>query len=259
MGKISLTVEQREKFNRYFVDQEQRNISMSIFSSIKYWQDEELGVLPFSLDKLYTKYKNKFYLTLSNFKKIANKLVSLGFLKTIKKGRLKFYGTSDCKSDDEVREENKKLKDENLFLREELEKMKREMEELKKEIRAKANNVLINETKEEKEEYSADGVSQEVVIETAYAMMKEAGIEDGSTPFRQVIESLYYKTDKAIIHNKGLVNYIKKVIHNKVHNQAKFREIIKNARRSQSEIFMTKSEEDRLKELERRLLGWDKG
>lgn len=52
MSRVNLTMDQREKFNRYFVDQEQRNIAMSIFSSINYWQDKELGLLRFSLDKL---------------------------------------------------------------------------------------------------------------------------------------------------------------------------------------------------------------
>lgn len=256
MSKVSLTLEQREKFNRYFVDQEQRNIAMSIFSSINYWQDKEIGFLPFSLDKLYKKYKNKFYLTLSNFKKISNKLVELGFLKTMNKGRLKFYGTSDCKSNDDIRAENENLKKENEELKQklgEIEILKKEIEELKNQLKGDINVVdKVEDT------YECSEASQDVVIQTAYDMMKEIGIEYGSIPFRQVIESLYDKTDKGIIHNKGLINYIKKVIHNKVHNQAKFREVIKNERKNPRKVFMTKADKNRIEDLEKKLLGWNK-
>ncbi len=257
MAMITLTVEQKEKFNKYFPEQYQRNVAMSIFASIKYWQDKEVGFLRFSLDKLYKRYKNKFFLTLSNFKKIANKLVSLGLLKTMNKGRLKFYGTDDCKSDDEVREENKKLKEENRELSEELERVKRELEEFKREVREKLNSVSKEEVKEANERFESEVISKDVVIETAYEMMEEVGIEKGSTPFRQIIESLYIKTDKEKIHKRGLVNYIRKVIHNKIHNQSKFREILRKERKNPS-IFMTKAEEQKYINLERKLLGWDK-
>ncbi|UFH65792.1 hypothetical protein KQH81_04445 [Clostridium cadaveris] len=160
MSRVNLTMDQREKFNRYFVDQEQRNIAMSIFSSINYWQDKELGFLRFSLDKLYKKYKNKFFLTLSNFKKIANKLVDLGFLKVINRGRLKFYGTNDCKSNIEIREENKKLKEENSILKEELGSIRRELEILKQRVENGSNSREDSKKKEnEDKEYRA--VSQE--------------------------------------------------------------------------------------------------
>lgn len=261
MAKVILTVDEKEKFNKYFSNQEQRNIAMSIYSSIKYWQDKEIGFLRFSLDKLYTKYKNKFFLTLSNFKKIANKLVDLSFLKTMNKGRLKFYGTLDCKSDDEVREENKRLKEENNALNQEIERLKKELEDFKREVREKLHSISKDEVIEKKNEVNEvekETISQDVVIETAYSMMNEVGIEKGSTPFMQTIESLYAKTDKEPIHRKGLVNYIKKVIHNKVHNQSKFKEIIVNERKSPS-IFITKAEEQRYKDLEYKLLGWDKG
>lgn len=260
MAMITLTVEQKEKFNKYFPEQYQRNVAMSIFASIKYWQDKEVGFLRFSLDKLYKRYKNKFFLTLSNFKKIANKLVSLGLLKTMNKGRLKFYGTDDCKSDDEVREENKRLREENKELSEELERVKRELEEFKREVRERLNNSSNKEAVQENvecEKFESEVISQDVVIETAYEMMEEVGIEKGSTPFRQIIESLYIKTDKEKIHKRGLVNYIRKVIHNKIHNQSKFREILRKERKNPS-IFMTKAEEQKYINLERKLLGWDK-
>ena len=48
MAMITLTIEQREKFNKYFPEQYQRNVAMSIFASIKYWQDKEIGFLRFS-------------------------------------------------------------------------------------------------------------------------------------------------------------------------------------------------------------------
>ncbi|MBS6503457.1 MAG: hypothetical protein KH415_17880 [Clostridium sp.] len=260
MAIITLTVEQKEKFNKYFPEQYQRNVAMSIFASIKYWQDKEVGFLRFSLDKLYKRYKNKFFLTLSNFKKIANKLVSLGLLKTMNKGRLKFYGTYDCKSDDEVREENKKLREENKELSEELESVKKELEEFKREVREKLDNTPKVEIVEEKvgnEKFECEVVSQDVVIETAYEMMEEAGIKKGSTVFFQVIESLYEKTDKELLHKKGYRDYIRKVIHNKVHNQSKFKELLRNVRKKPS-IFMTKSEKQKYINLERKLLGWDK-
>lgn len=259
MAMITLTIEQREKFNKYFPEQYQRNVAMSIFASIKYWQDKEIGFLRFSLDKLYAKYKNKFFLTLSNFKKIANKLVSLGLLKTMNRGRLKFYGTYDCKSDNEIREENKKLREENKELNEELERVKRELEEFKREVREKLHSASKEEVKEEKienERVLHEVVSQELVIETAYEMMEEVGIEKGSTVFRQVIESLYAKTDKEPVHIKGFVNYIKKVIHNKVHNQSMFKKMLRNERKNPS-IFMTKAEEQKYINLERELLGFD--
>ena len=258
MAMITLTVEQREKFNKYFPDQYQRNVAMSIFASIKYWQDKEIGFLRFSLDKLYTKYKNKFFLTLSNFKKISNKLVSLGLLKTTNKGRLKFYGTYDCKSDNEVREENKRLREENDALNEEVERLKKELEDFKREVREKLHSVSkdkVVEKKSEVNDFEKEVISQDVVIETAYTMMDEVGIEKGSTPFLQIIESLYAKTDKEAIHRKGLVNYIKKVIHNKVNNQSKFKEILRNERKNPT-VFMTKVEEEKYINLERRLLGW---
>ena len=43
MATVVLSVDQREKFNKYFCNQEQRNVAMSIFASIKYWQDKENG------------------------------------------------------------------------------------------------------------------------------------------------------------------------------------------------------------------------
>lgn len=258
MSKVTLTLEQKEKFNKHFLNQEQRNIAMSIFASINYWQDKEIGFLRCSLDKLYKKYQNKFFLSLSNFKKIANKLVDLGFLRTKKCGRLKFYGTSDCKSDDEIRKENEELKEENSLLKDELDRLKKEFEDLKREVRENLNNISNSEEVIiENKNYNEEVVSQDVVIETAYKMMKEAGIQNGSVPFMQIIESLYAKTDKEPIHKKGFRNYINKVIHNKIHNQSKFKELIKNERKNPT-IFMTKAEEQKYINLERKLLGWDK-
>lgn len=261
MAKVTLTLEQKEKFNKYFLNQEQRNIAMSIFASINYWQDKEIGFLRCSLDKLYKKYQNKFFLSLSNFKKIANKLVDLGFLRTKKCGRLKFYGTSDCKSDDEIRKENEELKEENSLLKDELERLKKEFEDFKREVRENLNNISNSEEviieKVENTSYDEEVVPQEVVIETAYEIMEEVGIQKGSVPFMQTIESLYAKTDKEPIHKKGLASYIKKVIHNKIYNQSKFKELIKNERKNPT-IFMTKAEEQKYIKLEHRLLGWDK-
>lgn len=261
MAKVTLTLEQKEKFNKHFLNQEQRNIAMSIFASIKYWQDKEIGFLRCSLDKLYKKYQNKFFLSLSNFKKIANKLVDLGFLRTKKCGRLKFYGTSDCKSDDEIRKENEELKEENSLLKDELERLKKEFEDFKREVRENLNNISNSEEviieKVENTSYDEEVVPQDVVIETAYEIMEEVGIQKGSVPFMQTIESLYAKTDKEPIHKKGLASYIKKVIHNKIYNQSKFKELIKNERKNPT-IFMTKAEEQKYIKLEHRLLGWDK-
>ena len=261
MAKVTLTLEQKEKFNKYFLNQEQRNVAMSIFASINYWQDKEIGFLRCSLDKLYKKYQNKFFLSLSNFKKIANKLVDLGFLRTKKCGRLKFYGTSDCKSDDEIRKENEELKEENSLLKDELERLKKEFEDFKREVRENLNNISNSEEviieKVENTSYDEEVVSQDVVIETAYEIMEEVGIQKGSVPFMQTIESLYAKTDKEPIHKKGLASYIKKVIHNKIHSQSKFKELIKNERKCPT-IFMTKAEEQKYINLERKLLGWDK-
>lgn len=264
MSMITLTVEQKDKFNKYFAEQYQRNVAMSIFASIKYWQDKEVGFLRFSLDKLYLKYKNKFFLTLSNFKKIANKLVSLGLLRTMNKGRLKFYGTYDCKSDDEIREENEKLKRENKALNEDVERLKKEIEDLKREVREKlsVSKDEVVEEKIENKEFEKEIISQDVVIETAYAMMEEVGIEKGSTPFMQIIESLYAKTDKEPIHKKGLVNYIKKVIHNKVHNQIKFKEMLVKERKSRRKLRFDNFKgrdynEEKWNKLERQLLGWE--
>ena len=261
MAKVTLTLEQKEKFNKYFLNQEQRNVAMSIFASINYWQDKEIGFLRCSLDKLYKKYQNKFFLSLSNFKKIANKLVDLGFLRTKKCGRLKFYGTSDCKSDDEIRKENEELKEENSLLKDELERLKKEFEDLKREVRENLNNISNSEEviieKVENTSYDEEVVPQDVVIETAYEIMEEVGIQKGSVPFMQTIESLYAKTDKEPIHKKGVRSYINKVIHNKIHNQSKFKELIKNERKCPT-IFMTKAEEQKYINLERKLLGWDK-
>lgn len=277
MAIITLTLEQREKFNKYFAEQYQRNVAMSIFASIKYWQDKEIGFLRFSLDKLYSKYKNKFYLTLSNFKKIANKLVSLGLLKTMNKGRLKFYGTVDCKSDNEIREENKKLREENDNLKVEMEilkeklndvdRLKEELEELKKQLKGDTLSeekevTKIEEEKKENLSYEYREVSQDIVIQTAYDMMKEVGIEDGSTPFRQVIESLYIKTDREPIHNKGLTNYIKKVIHNKVFNQKTFKQSLIEERKSIRPLRFNNFKGrnytyEQMQKIERQLLGWE--
>ncbi len=260
MARVILTEEERDKFNRTFADKEERNLLMSIYSSIKYWQDKESGFLNFSLDSLFKeKYKNKFYTSLSNFVKKARELYEKGFLRVKSRGRLKFYGTYDCKSDNEVREENKKLREENKELNEELERVKRELEEFKREVREKLHSASKEEVKEEKienEKFESEFVSQEVVIETAYEMMEEVGIEKGSTPFRQIIESLYIKTDREPIHRKGLISYIKKVIHNKVHNQSKFKDMLRKERKKPS-IFMTKAEEQKYINLERELLGFD--
>ena len=264
MSMITLTVEQKDKFNKYFAEQYQRNVAMSIFASIKYWQDKEVGFLRFSLDKLYLKYKNKFFLTLSNFKKIANKLVSLGLLKTMNKGRLKFYGTYDCKSDDEIREENEKLKRENKALNEDVERLKKEIEDLKREVREKlsVSKDEVVEEKIENKEFEKEVISQDVAIEMTYERMEEVGIEKGSTVFRQIIESMYAKTDKELLHKKGASSYIDKVIHNKVHNQIKFKEMLIKERKSRRKLrFDNFKGRDYNKEkwnrLERKLLGWD--
>lgn len=275
MSIVKFTNEQKDRFNKYFFNQEQRNIAMSIFASIKYWQDKECGVLTISLDKLYKKYKNKYFITLSNFKKIANKLVDIGFLRTKRKGRLKFYGTYDFKSDDEIREENKKLREENDILKGEIEilkeklkdvdSLKQELEELKEQLKRniQSESKESNNLEENKEvlSYEYRDVSQDVVMQTAYDMMKEIGIEDGSTPFRQVIESLYIKTDKEPIHNKGLINYIRKVIHNKIHNQKSFKEKIIYERSIKKSLrfdnFKGRNYTDKqMEELEKQLLGW---
>ena len=263
MSKVILTVEEIDKFNRTFADDYDRKVFMSIYTSIKYWQDKESGFLNFSLDDLFKeKYKeNKFYLSLSNFVKKARELCKKGFLRVTSKGRLKFYGTSSYKSDDEVREENEKLKEENLSLKEELDKIKKEMEELRKEVRENLSKTSDSEEiateKVENKNYDEEVVPQDVVMEMTYEIMEEAGIQKGSTVFRQTIESLYEKTDKEPLHKKGYRNYIKKVIHNKVNNQSKFKELIKNERKCPT-IFMTKAEEQKYINLERRLLGWDK-
>lgn len=97
-----------------------------------------------------------------------------------------------------------------------------ENREIKREVREQLNNISKIEVSKEKlknenfENEVIEVVEQEVVIETAYQMMEEAGGEKGSTVFRQTIESLYAKTDKELIHKKGLASYIKKVIHNKI-------------------------------------------
>ena len=260
MARVILTVEERDKFNRTFADKEERNLLMSIYSSIKYWQDKESGFLNFSLDSLFKeKYKNKFYTSLSNFVKKARELYEKGFLRVKSRGRLNFYGTSNCKSSDEIREENEKLREENNALNEEVERLKKELEEFKREVIEKLHSASKEEVKEEKienERVLHEVVSQEVVIETAYEMMEEVGIEKGSTVFMQVIESLYTKTDKEPVHIKGFVNYIKKVIHNKVHNQSMFKKMLRNERKNPS-IFMTKAEEQKYINLERELLGFD--
>ena len=139
-----------------------------------------------------------------------------------------------------------------------MERLKKELEDFKREVREKLHSVSKDEVVEKKSEvndFEKEVISQDVVIETAYTMMDEVGIEKGSTPFLQIIESLYAKTDKEAIHRKGLVNYIKKVIHNKVNNQSKFKEILRNERKNPT-VFMTKVEEEKYINLERRLLGW---
>ena len=263
MSKVILTVEEIDKFNRTFADDYDRKVFMSIYTSIKYWQDKESGFLNFSLDDLFKeKYKeNKFYLSLSNFVKKARELCKKGFLRVKSKGRLKFYGTSNFKSDDEIRKENEELKEENSLLKDELERLKKEFEDFKREVRENLNNISNSEEviieKVENTSYDEEVVPQEVVIETAYEIMEEVGIQKGSVPFMQTIESLYAKTDKEPIHKKGLASYIKKVIHNKIYNQSKFKELIKNERKNPT-IFMTKAEEQKYIKLEHRLLGWDK-
>lgn len=262
MARVVLTAEEREKFNRNFANEYYRKVFMSIYTSIKYWQDENTGFLKFSLNTLFKeKYKkNKFYLTLSDFVKKARELCKKGFLRVISRGRLKFYGTVDYKSNEEIREENEKLKEENKALNEELERVKKELEDFKREVREKLNNVSKTEVVQEKvenENLKSEVIPQDVVIETAYDIMEEIGIQKGSIPFRQTIESLYIKTDKEPLHKKGALSYIKKVIHNKIHNQSNFKEIIKNERKNPS-IFMTKAEEEKYIKLELGLLGWDK-
>lgn len=260
MARVILTVEERDKFNRTFADKEERNLLMSIYSSIKYWQDKESGFLNFSLDSLFKeKYKNKFYTSLSNFVKKARELYEKGFLRVKSRGRLNFYGTSNCKSSEEIREENEKLREENNELNEELARVKRELEEFKREVREKLDSVSKEEVIKEKvenEKFENEVVPQDMVIEMTYEIMEEVGIQKGSIVFRQTIESLYEKTDKEPLHKKGFRNYIKKVIHNKIHNQSKFKELIKNERKNPS-IFMTKAEEQKYINLERKLLGWD--
>lgn len=270
MSKVILTVEEIDKFNRTFADDYDRKVFMSIYTSIKYWQDTESGFLNFSLNDLFKeKYKeNKFYLSLSNFVKKARELCKKGFLRVKSKGRLYFYGTSDFKSDGEIRKENEELKEklekkeeENFALREEIERIKKEFEDLKREVREQFNTVSKVEEQQEQEEienknYENEVVPQDVVIEMTYEIMEEVGIQKGSTVFRQTIESLYEKTDKEPLHKKGFRNYIKKVIHNKIHNQSKFKELIKNERKNPS-MFMTKAEEQKYINLERKLLGWD--
>lgn len=265
MSRVILTVEEIDKFNRTFADDYDRKVFMSIYTSIKYWQDTESGFLNFSLNDLFKeKYKeNKFYLSLSNFVKKARELCKKGFLRVKSKGRLKFYGTSSCKSNDEIRKENEELKEKNEALNEELERVKKELEDFKREVRENLKNISSRESEEviiekvENKNYDEEVVPQDVVIETAYEIMEEVGIQKGSVPFMQTIESLYAKTDKEPIHKKGLASYIKKVIHNKIHNQSKFKELIKNERKCPT-IFMTKAEEQKYINLERKLLGWDK-
>ena len=264
MSKVILTVEEIDKFNRTFADDYDRKVFMSIYTSIKYWQDTESGFLNFSLNDLFKeKYKeNKFYLSLSNFVKKARELSKKGFLRVKSKGRLYFYGTSNFKSDDEIREENKNLKRENEALNKEVERLKKELEDFKREVREQFNNVSKVEEQEggeklENEVFEKEVVPQDVVMEMAYEMMEEVGIQKGSVPFMQIIESLYVKTDKEPLHKKGARSYIEKVIHNKIHNQSRFKELIKNERKCPT-IFMTKAEEQKYINLERKLLGWDK-
>lgn len=256
MTKIALTREEVERFNREFIKEDRRRLAMSIFASVKYWQDPESGFLKFSLDSLFKeRYKNKFYTTLANFRKIAIELFEKGFLKVIRRGKLKFYGVANYKNDIDIREENKKLKEENSALREELGKVKRELKDFREEFRKLLNSMKKAEEVVTEKEEDKEAVTQDVVIATAYDMMEEVGIQKGSTPFMQVIESLYAKTDREKIHKKGLVSYIKKVIHNKIHNQAKFIETIRKERKKPS-IFITKAKQQEYIDLERKLLGW---
>lgn len=266
MAKRDFTKAQNDKFNLHFTNYNKRLIAMAIFAYIKKWQSNETGFLTVSLDKLYENFKrSKKFVKLSNFKKIANKLVYLGLLTTKRKGRLKFYGIAGHKSNKDIEIENENLENENKSLREELNKVKEELLLLKDKI----NKSEMGEVDNKKE------VDKEEVIKIACEMMKELGIKEGSTPFNQVIESLYIKTEKAKLYKAGLINYIKKVIHNKVQNQEKFIHIIKrknyiknssdieisfgNYTSNNSKRFKRQFAEEKIRkaeELENALLGW---
>lgn len=241
-------------FNRCIQKEKTRSRAMSVYFYIADNIDEECEFLNTSLDYIYEKRyrlnavkKGKKYFSLAYFKKLANLLEEIGLIKSKFKGRLKFYGLKEVVH--KVKEKTKELFGK-IVHRETNEKEEKKLEHLKETEEIEViDNREIHISKE-------DVAEQEIVIETAYKMMEEANIEAGSIVFKQIIESLYIKTDKEKIHNKGLYSYIRKVIHNKVHNQTKFKDIIRNQRKNSTSNWSTKKEENKFNELEKQLLGW---
>lgn len=73
---------------------------------------------------------------------------------------------------------------------------------------------------------------------------------------------MYAKTDKELLHKKGASSYIDKVIHNKVHNQIKFKEMLIKERKSRRKLRFDNFKgrvysKEKWNKLERQLLGWE--
>lgn len=260
--KIEFTEEQKEILNFKIANDEKRKKMMSVFSYILKYYNKATGFLEISLDKLYKKFQRcKQIMSLQYFKKIANELVEFGLLMVKRKGRVKYYGTGNATDIKTLEKENKVLKEENRDVKKELEKVKLEIEKLKEKINEAANIDVEKEPSNEIDNTELKIATEELVIETAYEMMNEVGIQKGSTPFLQVIESLYFKMDKTPIHIKGMVNYIRKVISNKVHNQMIFKANLIHKRKYIKPLKFNNFRGrnytyEQMNDLEKRLLGW---
>ncbi|WP_294168490.1 hypothetical protein [uncultured Clostridium sp.] len=250
---------EKEIFNNEFKEIN-RDLAMSIYAFIKNKQDKITGYLKFSLDHFYKDFnrkKNKFATSLSNFKKIANKLVDVGLLTFIRKGKPKFYGTlifngktrkiikknTDFNDNNELLEEVERLKRENEKLKEENYKLKEELknEEIEKEDESLLKNDEIIENIELRSciktpknnenktinEYTKTSMDKKEVIELAKRMLKDEKFRENSFVTLEVIRCLEKKLNKETIHIEGAVNYINEVIKEKKIKQNSFSKNLK--------------------------------
>lgn len=292
MSYYNFTKNELNIFNNEFPEGTRKS-AMSVYASIKKLQNKITGYLDFSLDYIFRyKYKNNLYLTLPNFRKIADKLVKKGLLTFIRKGeKLKFYGTLIF--DGKIRENKKKdLIKENEDLLEEIEKLKKENKLLKEEnSRLKdgvsyeeinkndcvtndegiiesidsENNIKFENEKNIEHKYDKIPMIEEEIKKLACEIMKAEKIRVGSTVHRQVIESLVRKIRVGEIHKQGAVSYISEVIKDKRIKQQsfseKFRSIISTNKFKNKLNFHNYEGRSYSKEymdnLEKKLLGWD--
>ncbi|MDM0935486.1 hypothetical protein [Clostridium perfringens] len=116
--KIPFTKEQKDKLSEIGSKKKIQNAG-SVLAYIMKYANKETGYLDFSIEKLHSKHaeskkkivngKKKAQISLTYFKKLADKLVDKGILSIKREGKLKFYGINPVldeeKQDNDAEEE----------------------------------------------------------------------------------------------------------------------------------------------------------